>query len=588
MVTRVETETTTETETVYRLRDRHGRVVAEHVRFDKVDGTKQVLWRQTDGAWGLNGTKLKDLPLYGSHFVRQFDREAVLVLAEGEKAVDALNAAEIPAVGTLGTSANPGRRSLEVLRGFRVVLWPDNDEVGRKHMAAVGEALDDIAAEVLWFEWDEAPENGDAADHPLVLSRSEKATDRLLTDLDSAPRWEGSKPKPPPVGTVLADVQPERVTWLWEGRIPRGKLTIIDGDPDLGKSALSTDLAARVSVGRTFPDGDPCERAGVILMNAEDGVADTIRPRFDAAGGDATMVLSLASEKDEDGYDRILSIPEDIPIIEQGIRQMGAALVVVDPLMAFLSSEINAHKDQDVRRGLAPLMAMAERTGAAVVVVRHLNKMPGGKSVYRGGGSIGIIGAARSGLVVGEDPQDEDLRILAPTKGNLCKKAPSLCYRIRTADNGAARIQWQGESSLSAADLVQVPDTPEEKSVLGEAVEWLKDELSDGPMAARTVKKNAREADISERTLRRAKTVLHVDSDKETDGSWTWSLPKPEQGKGANDPLTKKDGHLGHLDEDHGAREGYIREGGQGVQENQYGESGHLDGHLDEEEGWDA
>ncbi len=127
----------------------------------------------------------------------------------------------------------------------------------------------------------------------------------------------------PTVGILLADVEPETVTWLWGGRIPRGKLTVLDGDPDLGKSALTTDLAARVTMGGDFPDGTPCEAGGVVLMNAEDGLADTIRPRFDAAGGNETMVLALASVPDEDGHERILSIPEDIPIIERGIRQMG-------------------------------------------------------------------------------------------------------------------------------------------------------------------------------------------------------------------------------------------------------------------------
>lgn len=390
------------------------------------------------------------------------------------------------------------------------------------------------------------------------------------------------------VGMVLADVVPERVTWLWDKRLPRGKLTVLDGDPDLGKSALSTDLAARVTLGLPFPDGAPCEAGGVVLMNAEDGLADTIRLRLDAAGGDATKVLALASVPDEDGHDRMLSIPEDIAIIERGIGQIGATLVVIDPLMAFLSPEINSHRDQDVRRGLAPLAAMAERTGAAVVVVRHLNKMAGGNTLYRGGGSIGIIGAARSGLVVGLDPQDEERRILAPTKGNLCKKAPSLVYAVTTAENGAARVEWKGESTLSASDLTQVPDTPEEKSALGEAVEFLLDELSEHPMAATQVFKDAEGAAISRSTLKRAKGMLNVKSVHEADGSWSWELPEARKGKGSNDPLTPEPGSLDTLDPlahtTELLKEAYVGEGDQGDQENLYGDDGSLDGTLDEEE----
>lgn len=317
-------------------------------------------------------------------------------------------------------------------------------------------------------------------------------------------------------------------------------------------------------------------------MNAEDGLADTIRPRLDAAGGDASKVLALATVADGGGHGRVLSIPEDVAIIERGIEQIGASLVVIDPLMAFLSGEINAHKDQDVRRGLAPLAKMAERTGAAVVVVRHLNKGQGGNALYRGGGSIGIIGAARSGLVVGQDPQDESRRILAPTKGNLSKKATSLMYTITTAPNEAARIHWLGQSKLSATDLVQVPDTPEEKSALAEAIEFLKESLEEYPMAAVQMKKDAHNAGISPSTLKRAKSVLGVNSKKESDGSWTWSLPKKE-GKGTSDSLTPRLDPLDPLaSTHHGARETYISEEDQGDQGNQHGDDGPL---PDEEAG---
>ena len=133
-------------------------------------------------------------------------------------------------------------------------------------------------------------------------------------------------------------------------------------------------------------------------------------------------ILALATVPDGDGHDRFLSIPEDIPLIEKGIERVGARLVVLDPLMAFLSGDTNSHRDQDIRRALAPLAGLAERTGACVLVVRHLNKAPGNNPLYRGGGSIGIIGAARMAFVVGKDPQDENRRVLASTKNNLASR----------------------------------------------------------------------------------------------------------------------------------------------------------------------
>ena len=330
-----------------------------------------------------------------------------------------------------------------------------------------------------------------------------------------------------PVGTLLSDVESEQVEWLWDRRIPLGKIAVLDGDPGNGKSVLTTDLAARVSVGRTFPDDQPCEAAGVVIMNAEDGLADTIRPRLDAAGGDPSRVLSLATiPVGDEGDERHLTIPDDIPIIEKGIETVRAKLVIIDPLMAFLSGRSDAHKDQDVRRALAPLSRMAERTGAAVLLVRHLNKAQGGNPLYRGGGSIGIIGAARSGLLVGEHPEEDGLRVLAGQKSNLSPMPESLAYRIVTAANGAARIEYVGPTEARADALLRTPGDPEQKSAMREAMEFLRDELKDGPVAANTINEHARKLEISAATLRRAKSDLGIVSRKEGDGGWVWQLGK--------------------------------------------------------------
>ena len=130
---------------------------------------------------------------------------------------------------------------------------------------------------------------------------------------------------PESVGTLLSEVEPERVEWLWPGRIPKGKLSLIEGDPGTGKSALTIDLAARVSVGGELPDGKRCEAAGVVLVSAEDGPADTIRPRLDAAGADPSRVLALGFVSDAEGHERLLCVPSDVPLLERGIRRVCAA-----------------------------------------------------------------------------------------------------------------------------------------------------------------------------------------------------------------------------------------------------------------------
>lgn len=330
-----------------------------------------------------------------------------------------------------------------------------------------------------------------------------------------------------PSGTLLSDVEPEKVEWLWHRRIPFGKITVLDGDPGNGKSVLTTDLAARLSVGRTFPDGQECDAAGVVIMNAEDGLADTIRPRLDAAGGDPSRVQSLATiPVGNKGDERHLLIPDDIPLVKRHVEHMGAKLVIIDPLMAFLSGSSNAHKDQDIRRALAPLARMAERTGAAVLLVRHLNKSQGGNPLYRGGGSIGIIGAARSGLLVGVHPEDENMRVLAGQKSNLSPMPDSLAYRIATAANEAARIEYVGSTEAKADTLLHIPSDAEERSALGEAIKFLRGELEAGPVWANDVNNRALKAKISEGSLRRAKAALGVKSNKEGDKGWKWHLPK--------------------------------------------------------------
>lgn len=340
----------------------------------------------------------------------------------------------------------------------------------------------------------------------------------------------GPEPEPPALGILLSTVQPERVSWLWPARIPLGKLTILDGDPGLGKSVLTMDLAARLSAGLGMPDGTPREPGGVVVLNAEDGLADTVLPRLVAAGGDPARVLALRGIPEGAG-ERLPTLPFDLPYLLAAVRRMAALLVVVDPIMAFLGGEVNAHRDQDCRRALHPLAAMAEETGAAVLVVRHLNKMAGGNPLYRGGGSIGIIGAARSGLLVAKDPDNPDRRILASTKCNLARLPASLVYDLTPDANGALRVGWIGESTHTAESLLAAPRDDEDRDAVQEAADVLKTILCNGDLPAADVKREARKAGVSERTLARAKVLLGIRARLVgfgPDGKWYWSRPSPE------------------------------------------------------------
>jgi hypothetical protein len=229
----------------------------------------------------------------------------------------------------------------------------------------------------------------------------------------------------------------------------------------LGKSTFTIDLAARVSTHSPMADGSrgEADAKGVLIVNGEDGLADTMVPRLAAAQADMASVhfLDAVPYVTDDGkiLQRPVSVPADLLAVERAIKDYVVAVVVIDPLAAFLDESINSYRDSDVRRALFPLARLAERSGAAILLVRHLNKTPMGNPLYRGGGSIGIIGAARSGLLIAVDPKDENRRVMAVTKSNLSSKPPALAFHLIPDDlHACARIVWDGPCKFKASELL--------------------------------------------------------------------------------------------------------------------------------------
>jgi hypothetical protein len=306
----------------------------------------------------------------------------------------------------------------------------------------------------------------------------------------------------------LDSVKAEQVSWLWPGRIPRGKLVIIEGHPGVGKSHLALELAACISTGRSLPGSGPMEPSQVVILTAEDGLGDTVRPRLEAAEGDASRVHAVTGIRS--GLDqRFPEFPTHCPQLLREVKSLGAKLVIIDPLSAYLGTDINSFRDQDVRRALRPLSDLGQATGAAVVVVRHLTKATMGSAITAGGGSIGIIGQARTALLVAKDPEDQERVILAVSKNNLSAIPASLAYSIESGEGGS-RIRWVGESRHSADDLIVAGRDDDEKSATHEAGDLLRQWLADGPQPKIDIAVQAKKAGISSRTLERAKTALGV------------------------------------------------------------------------------
>jgi hypothetical protein len=313
----------------------------------------------------------------------------------------------------------------------------------------------------------------------------------------------------------MADVEREEVEWLWHPYIPLGKLTSIEGDPGVGKSWLTMALAAQVSPGAKLPGvSQTAEPQTVLLLTAEDGPGDTLRPRLDTFGADIAKVHVITAPLafDEKGAAKL----------KAEIVSLGAKLVIIDPIVAYLPSRTDMNSASAVRPVLAWLARVAEETRAAIVFVRHLSKGAKDKAMYRGLGSIDFTAACRSVLMVGFDPDDADKRVVAHAKSNLAQMGPSQSYTIK-----AGRFAWAGRSSLSAEDLSGPPPDADQRSAKEEAKEFLLLTLADGPKPVNEVFAEADKLRISRASLRRAKADLGVVSEKTPD-HWEWSLPRAE------------------------------------------------------------
>ena len=375
------------------------------------------------------------------------------------------------------------------------------------------------------------------------------AGEEFLRDVGAA---ETGEENPNGLRLVIAStIKPEPVAFAWEGRIPLQCLTLLVGLPGLGKSSLTTDVAARATRGQLSGDLRGV-LVHVVVATAEDARSSVVVPRLTSAGADLDRVHFVDVFREGIAGDPVL--PDDVDALEDEMRRVGARLLIVDPIVAHLSGQIDAHKDQSVRRVLARLKRLAESLNASAVGILHLNKASSTEIFSRVSGSVGFQGAARSMLLVAPDPQDPEGpdRILAQAKSNVGPVAASLRFRIegRTVEGpdgpiNTCGVAWLGEAQVRSADLLTSTDS-EERTALGEATNWLREMLEGGPRPPKDIRREARGAGISEATLGRAKSRLGVRSVKRGgyfggDPSWDWRLPEDHAAEGAH---TRGDEHL--------------------------------------------
>ncbi len=354
----------------------------------------------------------------------------------------------------------------------------------------------------------------------------------------------------------LSDIEAKPVSWLWPGRMARGKTTIIAGNPGLGKSQITASIAAIVTSGGCWPvDRNQCEVGNVLILTAEDDAADTLRPRLEAAGADLTCVHIIDGvvrgyTGEGDRKNRTFSLEDDLDALEAKLKELGnVSLLVIDPISAYLGGA-DSHKNAEVRALLMSLSELAVRNNVAILGVSHLSKGAGASALMRVSGSLAFVAAARAAYLVTEDPQDKTRRLFLPMKNNIGRDSAGLGFRIRgtTIASTAGPLEtssvlWDAEPVLMSADeAMQGQGKSGSVSALDIAQEWLRETLSDGPLAVAEVNRLAKVAGVAGKTLQRASDGLNVQKEKlkTMNGGWRWSLPS----KVANNP---EDGHENNL-----------------------------------------
>jgi putative DNA primase/helicase len=377
----------------------------------------------------------------------------------------------------------------------------------------------------------------------MVAAAEDKgdSADKLDPSREDAAR---AKPDRKLISQRLSYVEAERIEYVWPGRLAAGKLTLIAGKPGVGKSNWVCFTAATVTTGGAWPCNEGRSPVGnVVVLSAEDGIADTIVPRMMAAGADLDRVEVIRGVEDEHGR-KTFDIKADIDLLEQKVREFGnVKLILIDPISAYMG-KVDGHGNVETRGVLEPLAEMADRLRIAVAAITHLNK--GGASAQgaleRFIGSIAFIAAARAGFVVVEDDDNEGRVFFLEVKNNIAKKQKGLAFRrlqtIIQEDIVASRIDWESEYVIQSAD--EALAATEQRSSDGgtikeQAVEFLVAVLADGPKLVKDIEREATEACLlgagksigDSKPFRAAKKELQVVTSKQRmDGGWVWSLPK--------------------------------------------------------------
>ena len=313
----------------------------------------------------------------------------------------------------------------------------------------------------------------------------------------------------------MSEVQSQEIEWLWYPFIPYGKLTIVQGDPGDGKTTLILNIAAKLSKGEGMDnDMKLMESMNIIYQTAEDGLADTVKPRLEKAGAGCERILII------DESDKSLSMADDR--LEEAIIQTGARMLILDPIQAYLGGGIDMNRANEARDMTKRLGALAEKYKCAIILIGHMNKASGNKAAYRGMGSIDFFAVARSVLLVGRVEGEPNIRAVVQIKNNLAQFGHPKAFELMESG-----FKWLGDYEITADEVLggiapKANKLEQAKRMLRELAE------TSNAVQSNEIFDMAEEQGISKRTLENAKKELCIRARK-INNSWYWELDKIKQ-----------------------------------------------------------
>jgi len=351
-------------------------------------------------------------------------------------------------------------------------------------------------------------------------------------------------------------ITPTAIHWAWPGWLALGKLTILAGAGGTGKTTLTIGLAATITSGGRWPDGEPCrERRSVVIWSSEDDASDTIVPRLIASGADLSKVYILQGRVNGLGEVEPFDPAKDIDLLAAEMERIGdVGLIMIDPIVSAVSGDM--HRANDVRRALQGLVDLAEQHDCAVLGITHFSKGSADKNpAERVLGSQAFGALARTVLVAAKQ-EDSELRVLARAKSNIAVDDGGCSYTIEECTVGSGitttRVLWGGKIEGTAREIladVESQNQDERRTELDEACDFLRDLLSAGPVPVNQIKKDADGNGLTWATVRRAQKTIGAVAKKEGGNfgggkqQWVWRL----SAEGAQDRLkvlTENNEHL--------------------------------------------